>query len=510
VKRLAGIVAWAPALLAFACSEDRASTPAPTFESDVGPILQAKCASCHGATAPAAGFRVDTFLGAIACVPGSAASVPATLPSNDTAPILTALGAAPHVGLLDDRERATVTAWVVGGAPARRGAAHAPGIVDPRSPDFHGTSLRAKRYAPMIDASSSESCGRCHDGAPSRPADVTSGVASATPCTTCHTDARGPLACTTCHGNGARIYPGRDPCFFPNDTGGAHATHVESSPTHAGGIACATCHPMPNGDVISGTHANGSVEVRFDASRTGPEVSYDPKAKSCSVSCHDRDGATPRPTWTGKSTSRCGDCHTSPPAKHYRGACTLCHAEANADGTALSGGPLHVNGRVDLGNGNGTCSACHGKGASPYPATAAHPSHEHPTLTEQVSCDSCHPVPSTVTSPGHMNGAVEVSFTGRAIARGATPTWNGTACAGVACHGAGLDTIATPVWKDASHASSTCGACHGIPPQNHTPASTCESAICHGTETAPTATGMQTITSFGRGLHVNGVIDHAN
>jgi predicted CxxxxCH...CXXCH cytochrome family protein len=267
---------------------------------------------------------------------------------------------------------------------------------------------------------------------------------------------------------------------------------------------------MPNGDVISGTHANGSVEVRFDTSRTGPEVSYDPSTKSCSVSCHDRGGAVPRPAWAGKSASRCGDCHTSPPARHYRGACTQCHAEANADGTALDGGPLHVNGRVDLGNGNGTCSACHGRGSSPYPPTAAHPSHESPTLADQVNCDSCHPVPAAVDSPGHMNGAVEIAFTGRASARNATPTWNGTACAGVACHGAGLDTVATPVWKDTSHASSACGACHGIPPQNHTPASTCESAICHGTETAPTATGAQTITAFGRTLHVNGAIDHAN
>lgn len=512
VVRWLGFAAWAPVLAALSCSEDRAGTSAPTFEADVAPILKAKCASCHGGATPASGFRVDTYLETIACVPGSAAAtsspVPATLPADETAPLVAALSTAPHVGLVSNAERKVLVDWIRGGAIARTGAAHPAGIVDPRSPDFHGRVLRAGRYTQMLDATSSQACGLCHDGAPARPAKVTAGAPGATACTTCHSDERGPLACNTCHGSGSRIYPGRDPCFFPDDKGGAHAKHVEPSSTHAGGIACATCHPMPTADVISGRHGNGSVDVSFDVARAGPEVSYDPSTQTCAVTCHDRGGTAPRPTWAGTGAKGCNGCHSSPPAKHYPGTCTTCHAEANADGTALTGGPLHVNGRVDLGNGNGTCSACHGKGTSPYPQTAAHPSHESPTLSSQVACESCHPVPSAVSSPGHLNGTVEIAFTGRAAARASTPVWNGSTCAGVACHGAGLDTPRTPAWKDGSHAESACGTCHGIPPQNHTPASTCESAVCHGAEVAPTANGMPMITESGRALHVNGSIDH--
>jgi hypothetical protein len=49
----------------------------------------------------------------------------------------------------------------------------------------------------------------------------------------------------------------------------------------------------------------------------------------------------------------CNDCHGAPPVAHPAGPCTNCHSEANANGTALTPGPLHLNGRIDFGDGTG-------------------------------------------------------------------------------------------------------------------------------------------------------------
>jgi predicted CxxxxCH...CXXCH cytochrome family protein len=171
---------------------------------------------------------------------------------------------------------------------------------------------------------------------------------------------------------------------------------------------------------------------------------------------------------------------------------------------------LHLDGRVELGNGNGTCGACHGTGSSPWPITAAHPSHENPTISVPVACTSCHVVPASIFSPGHLNGVVDVQFSGLATARGSDPTWNGNSCTGVACHGANLpETPAVvPIWTDASGAAAKCGACHGIPPQvGHTPSTDCGRSDCHGSEVGETTAGLPSITTAGLALHIDGIIE---
>ncbi len=243
-----------------ACSQARYERQAPpVFEADVGPILAQHCLSCHGASSPAAGWSAASFLSAIACVEPSGS--PAA-PAASAAPILTALETAPHQALLDARERSTLTAWVLAGAPAFHGAVHSPGIVDPRSNAFHGVVLRGEGWAPMLDASHPEACGRCHDGTPAPLAGVTSFAPGATACTACHSQPGGVLACSTCHGSGARAYPPRDLCFYPGDApaAGAHAAHVEPSKSSAAGIPCGTCHPVPGSPVIGGLHGDGTVE----------------------------------------------------------------------------------------------------------------------------------------------------------------------------------------------------------------------------------------------------------
>src|SRR5262249_3331160 len=150
-----------------------------------------------------------------------------------------------------------------------------------------------KNWRPMLDPDDAEACGRCHAGAPSRPANVTGSAPGATSCTTCHDEPQGVLACGTCHGEKARAYPPRDPCFFAADgaIAGAHAAHVEPSPARGAPMPCSTCHPMPGAEVVGGVHGNGSVEVRFDTTVVGPEASYDRRTGECSVSCHHLGGA---------------------------------------------------------------------------------------------------------------------------------------------------------------------------------------------------------------------------
>jgi predicted CxxxxCH...CXXCH cytochrome family protein len=339
---------------------------------------------------------------------------------------------------------------------------------------------------------------------------VTLAAPGATACTSCHREPQGVLACGTCHGKDERSYPPRDPCFFPADRAkaGAHAAHVERSSIRSEPLACATCHPTPPAEVIGGVHGNGSVEVIFDTSIVGPEASYDRTTGQCSVSCHHLGGARERPAWNDGGKMTCGDCHASPPPGHFPGACTTCHREANADGTSLSLGALHLNGRVDLGDGSGTCGACHGRGDDPWPTTAAHASHKNPTLASPIDCAVCHNVPSSVLSEGHLNGVVEVAFSGRALDRASQPQWDGRSCATVACHGSGLidPPRVTPAWQDASGAARECGACHGIPPTQHTASTSCDRSTCHGDE-VDRSPPVLAISPSGKALHVNGMID---
>src|SRR5690349_5483975 len=72
---------------------------------------------------------------------------------------------------------------------------HPAGILDPSSPDFHATMLRARNYDFAL-------CQRCHGE------DFAGGI-SQKACTSCHP--QGPTGCATCHRDGP--------------TTGAHAAH---------------------------------------------------------------------------------------------------------------------------------------------------------------------------------------------------------------------------------------------------------------------------------------------
>jgi predicted CxxxxCH...CXXCH cytochrome family protein len=127
-----------------------------------------------------------------------------------------------------------------------------------------------------------------------------------------------------------------------------------------------------------------------------------------------------------------------------------------------------------------------------------------------IACSTCHVVPSAITDPAHLGDPLTISFSGLAIARAAAPAWDGSRCSSVACHGAKLpDPPSTPAWNDTSGAQSKCGACHGIPPSQHTPSTECNRADCHGSEVSIDVAGAPSITAIGKSLHIDGIIESA-
>jgi predicted CxxxxCH...CXXCH cytochrome family protein len=265
---------------------------------------------------------------------------------------------------------------------------------------------------------------------------------------------------------------------------------------------------MPGAEVVSGVHGNGAVEIVFDKASLGAGGSYDRTTGVCAVACHDRGGARARPKWSDTGPITCGGCHGAPPAGHYQGSCTTCHVEANATGDALTGHVLHLNGRVDLGDGSGQCGSCHGQGDDAWPSTAAHRAHRQPTTTIPTACESCHIVPRAVIEPQHLDGKVTIAFAGHALDRGAIPAWNGNSCTSVACHGAEMvdPPPVLPVWTDPTGAARACDACHRLPPSQHTTSTSCDRAECHGSEIVREGSTLS-ISESGKLLHINGVID---
>jgi len=436
--------------------------------------------------------------------------MPAVRPRDAASPILRVLDTESHRDLIGAQERTLLAAWVAAGAPAFRGIVHPADIADPRSAGWHGKVLRDQRWRPMLDANDSNVCGRCHEGSAARPPGVTSAAPGAPACTSCHDQPGGVLACGTCHGNGkVSLAPG-DACLFADGgfRAGAHAAHTSAAATAEGGLPCSACHPLPGDEVMSGLHGNGGVEVVFDERIVGPHPSYDRSTGVCAVACHDRGGQRPRPTWNDTTAMRCGDCHGAPPARHYPGTCDSCHAEVDPKGSELTARTLHLNGRVDLGDGSGTCAACHGAANDGWPKTPSHAVHATPTVTTPTACGACHVVPSAVKAAGHLDGVAQVAFSGRAADRGARPTWDGTSCQSVACHGAGLvdPPPVVPVWDDTSGAARACEACHRLPPTGHTASGSCDRAECHGSEVVRSGSVLN-ISETGKLVHINGTID---
>ncbi len=430
------------------CASERAPLE-PSYRDNIAALVAARCTSCHSGDAPAGALRLVSYLDLIGCANGE----PLTLGADPK--LLRALESPSHASVIDTKPR--LAQWLARGAPLSNGGVHPPDFVDPRSAAAHGRFLRDRRWKPMLDLKDADACGKCHAGTPASGASMAPG---ATTCTSCHTES--VLACNTCHG-AAEAYPPRDACFFPGEKAGAHAAHAEPSASAPAGVPCAGCHPVPTDGRPAGAHGDGGAQVYLASG------SFNATTKTCTTTCHAGTGALrPTPNWTDGKMA-CGDCHAAPPPAHPAGACANCHSPL-----------LHVNGRLDLGDGSGKCGACHGVADDPRPKTAAHGKHA-------FDCNTCHAVDAK-----HPDGMLSVRLLGLAAKGGRAPVYDAATktCTSTYCHDLAGGSHRTPKW---SETLTGCNACHSSPPPPpHTTSVGCGTARCH-LDVA--------------GKHVNGAID---
>ena len=510
-------------LLLCACSERRdRGRPAPVYQGDLATLLERRCARCHAGSDATAGVRLDSYLDLFSCAT-DAGGGDAGATSRDSGPadagaaapgarLLAALERTDHRDLLDAGERARLGRWLALGAPLRERGIHEPGILDPRSRDWHGRLASVDGFGPLREAQRADACGRCHDGAPVQPTKDRAAAQGAPACTSCHREPEGVLACSTCHGDGAaRAYPPRDRCLFPGSRPDAHDAHLRSVRIGGAPLVCSTCHPYADRS-FQGHHADGFVDILLDRSRAGADAGLDLQTRRCAVACHDRGGAHPRPTFDDPGPMGCGDCHGSPPQDHYAGACDGCHVGPNADGTALPGTELHLNGRVDVGRGDGgaSCGSCHGQGEDAMPQTAGHLLHRDTALSVQIACAECHTVPARINSEGHLDRGKrtppDVVFGARARAFGQESSYEDGVCRNVACHGAGIGADPERALRWDERGSQQCSGCHGLPPGGEHPQDDrCASTICHGS--AVQSGSPPVLTARGFAQHIDGKID---
>lgn len=358
---------------------------------------------------------------------------------------------------------------------------HPAGFLDPSSTAFHGRELERRNW-------SFATCAACHGK-------DFSGGASGVSCLTCHVD--GPTACTTCHGA----------------TGPTTFAHQAHAPT----VACAECHLTPahwddDGHILhDGIAITGPVPVVFGA-RAG--LTLEPADRSappafdgatCSnVYCHGAvlhaaGGLATRPRWDDATPAgACTSCHGAPPptAVHIRTDCRACHPPSAA----------HIDGVVDVGV---ACNACHGSDLSPAPpkdlagnmfttalGVGAHQAHLQALsrISAPVPCETCHVVPQTRDSPGHIGVGPAPVTTALGWDR------NAQTCSTSHCHGG-----VSPRWTSSGLAS--CGSCHGIPPvdASHSPAMTLTTCVvCHAATVD--AFGNIIVTNH-ESRHIDGVVD---
>jgi predicted CxxxxCH...CXXCH cytochrome family protein len=317
---------------------------------------------------------------------------------------------------------------------------HPAGWADPQSPAFHGLWLAANgdQLAP---------CQLCHGA-------NYEGGAVGVSCTSqgCHTQPGGPDFCGTCHGGPAGPLPAT----------AAHALHA---------AYCSDCHVVP-ATVDAPGHITGTAQVTFSglARADGAMPVWSAPLQQCSnVYCH----LSQDPIWqTPPAVVPCDTCHGDPPASHAlwsrvatKASCATCHPVPPA--------ATHVDGIVEL-NAGVACDACHGSGplgAPPpgldgstdptSPGVGAHQAHLDPAfpgrMAKVVDCTTCHPVPASITTPGHLDHGAPATVI---LPQGGAYDPGVQSCT-VWCH---WNKIPGPVWTDASGDALACDACHGFPP----------------------------------------------
>lgn len=189
----------------------------------------------------------------------------------------------------------------------------------------------------------------------------------------------------------------------------------------------------------------------------------------------------------GTTGTSCNSCHKEPGGPL---ACNTCHGDPN-DPTRIAP-PKSINGDT----------------ATTSLAVGAHTSHLYAdSLTNNVRCNYCHNVPSSVFSPGHLvtQHPAPVKLKGLAVANQASnASFNAdnATCSNTYCHGnfafykdsaASEDQWAftgnkivgndvTVKWNKVDGTQAPCGSCHDLPPKGHIgygqiPVNEC--VVCH-------------------------------
>ncbi len=472
------LVPIAVLLAASACGklrpDESGATACPDWEQSVQPVLTAQCQSCHGPERAEAGYRIDGYGQALARRPdGSARVVPGDAAS---ALVLAARGELPSHDALAEADRRVLETWALQCGAAPRGLRlHTQAWSTPTDPEFHGSVLRRSGYQ-------MEACRDCHG------ADLSGGPTQVSCTSGCHD--KGVLDCSTCHGDAVSAAPGKALSGATSTASrgvGAHQVHLT--------FGCDTCHVVPNAAEDEGHYRRDGApdldgaEVALSG-MAGANAVYDRSNASCAGSyCHSPAGNDTRatntaPTWNrvGQGETDCGTCHGLPPSTHQATelGCEVCHARALADGKPLAA--THVNGAVEVGDAQGTCSGCHGDGTSSAPpkplvgaadrsnpAVGAHRVHlEASRFRGPIACNECHQVPDALNAPGHIDSDMPAEVFPTVAGVGIVARANGAqasydreaATCTTYCHG-----TSTPSWTG-DETEAQCGSCHGLPPQD--------------------------------------------
>jgi predicted CxxxxCH...CXXCH cytochrome family protein len=509
-----------------------------SYAQSVGPLLQTRCESCHGAAQAEGGYRVDSYQGAIARRPDG--TYRARAGDDNSLVLQAARGTLPsgHTALAQS-ELGVLQSWVVECAlKPKPYTVHINGWMDPGNTDqFHGRVLRQAVY-------NLSGCQACHG-------QDLSGGSVGVACASCHAD--GVMACNTCHGSAANAAPPRNLDYLSATTlltVGAHQSHAADGSMHTA-FPCQRCHPTPSQPGDEGHYQSGGklltgpAPVVVDAGYAG-SFAWDRSAATCTNSyCHapfnDPNAMQINPVWTkvGQGQADCGSCHGLPPPGHGPDTrCMTCHRD-----TFIGDQPrsiLHANGKVDVAAPAGSCVGCHGSGDSPAPpldllgrsdpslvTVGAHRDHLEALhkLSNPVACGECHVVPAEYGSPGHVDhlppaevfppgaGLTDGGFIARKDSAVASYDPDAGTCTSY-CHGSGASLLQdtapginrTPRFNGGT-AEAACGSCHGIPPQTggHPGATITTCANCHSKTV--TSAGNIIVQPDGGSTHINGRID---